>query len=393
MKPVSGISVYPDIRPLEEIKEYFALASRYGCTRVFSSMFSVEGTKEEVLDYFRDMIISAHTYGMEVALDVNPDCFRRMGASVDDLSVFHEIGCDIVRMDLSFGTQGDAQLLKNPYGIKIEFNASAKSYEEIRELLDLGVDKDRLLFCHNFYPQRYTGFRWDRFLAVNKELRRAGVRVAAFVSSHAENTHGVWNAVHGLPTVERLRDLPIDLQMRIMLATGDVTDILIGNAYASEEEFRSMQKALETRTMTPDNPMVKVMEMFGSGYSVEGVPQKKLKVIFDKDASSLEKSIVLDFFPHLDFGDSSEWMWRSRSPRFIYRGQTVTPRPCPGEYFTPGDVVMVNSSYPNYVAEVQIVLLPMKNDGMRNRVGHLAPGEEMMLELIRDREIVLFEEY
>ncbi len=393
MKPVLGISVYPDIRPMSEIKQYFALASRYGCTRVFSSMFSVEGTKEEVLDLFRDMIESAHTYGLEVSLDVNPGCFRRMGAEYDDLSVFHEIGCDIVRMDMSFGTEKDAVLLKNPYGIKIEFNASSKSLQEIQELLDLGVDKERLLFCHNFYPQRYTGFRWDRFLAVNHELRKAGVRVGAFISSHAENTHGVWNAVNGLPTVEKLRDLPADLQMRIQLATGDVTDILIGNAYASEEEFRALEKALETKKMEPDNPMIKVMESFGTSFSIDGIPQKKLKVIFDKEASAIEKEIVLDFFPHMDFGDSSEWMWRSRGPRFIYRGKRIPERPCDGDFFQPGDIVMVNESYPNYAGEVQIVLLPMKNDGQRNRVGHLAPGEEIMLELVHDGDIVIFEEF
>ena len=50
MKHELGISVYPDLRPLEEIKEYFKLASKYGVSKVFSSMFSVEGTKEEVLD-------------------------------------------------------------------------------------------------------------------------------------------------------------------------------------------------------------------------------------------------------------------------------------------------------------------------------------------------------
>ena len=71
------------------------------------------------------------------------------------------------------------------------------------------------------------------------------LRIGAFVSSAAENTHGVWDAVCGLPTVERLRMLPIDLQARMMLATGDVDDILIGNAYASEEEFKKLQEVLE----------------------------------------------------------------------------------------------------------------------------------------------------
>lgn len=69
--PTMGISVYPDLSPFEEIKEYLALAGKYGAKRVFSSMFSVEGTKEEIFDYFRKLIEEAHKYGMEVSLDVN----------------------------------------------------------------------------------------------------------------------------------------------------------------------------------------------------------------------------------------------------------------------------------------------------------------------------------
>ena len=60
MKYELGISVYPDLRPLEEIEAYFELASRYSVSKVFSSMFSVEGTKEEVLEYFRKLIAAAH---------------------------------------------------------------------------------------------------------------------------------------------------------------------------------------------------------------------------------------------------------------------------------------------------------------------------------------------
>ena len=60
------------------------------------------------------------------------------------------------------------------------------------------------------------------------------------VSSNAPHTHGIWEGEDGLPTVERLRDLPIDLQTRLILATGEVDDILIGNAYATEAELKAV---------------------------------------------------------------------------------------------------------------------------------------------------------
>ncbi len=143
----------------------------------------------------------------------------------------HSIDVDILRMDLSYGPQGDADLVRNPYGIVIEFNNSPVI---VKGLMEVGICPKDFLVCHNFYPQRYTAMKWNKFVEKNKELKACSrdLRIGAFISSTAENTHGVWDATEGLPTVERLRKLPIDLQARMLLATGDVDDILIGNAFA-----------------------------------------------------------------------------------------------------------------------------------------------------------------
>ena len=100
---VLGVSVYPDIRPLDEIADYLHLAAKHGFTRVFTSMFSVEGTPEELLAYFRDLDAVAHECGMEISLDINPECMERLGATPSDLSVFEGIKADILRMDGAYG--------------------------------------------------------------------------------------------------------------------------------------------------------------------------------------------------------------------------------------------------------------------------------------------------
>ena len=92
-----GISVYPDLRPAEEIRNYLEKAASFGCTRVFSSMFSVEGTNDQIIAYFKDMIHAAHAFGLSVSLDVNPQFLKKLGVTPDNLSLFHEIGCDIVQ--------------------------------------------------------------------------------------------------------------------------------------------------------------------------------------------------------------------------------------------------------------------------------------------------------
>ena len=386
-----GISVYPDLRPLEEIEKYFELAGRYGVSRVFSSMFSVQGTKEEVLEYFRKLIVAAHKNSLKVSLDVNPMCFEKMGAKPDDLSVFHGIGVDILRMDLSYGAAEDAKLVRNPYGITIEFNNSPKI---VKGLLEQGVAAKDFYGCHNFYPQRYTAMKWEKFIEKNIELKACAkdLRIGAFISSTAPDTHGVWDAVCGLPTVERLRLLQIDLQARILLATGNVDDILIGNAYASEEEFQKLQEVLADHEKSDQemDPTLKLLVDHGL-ISMEK-PIKRLRVALDSEVTEKEKEVLFDFFPHLDMGDSSEWIWRTRISRFKYSlpGEVLEPRACKEEMFAVGDVVMVNDNYKHYAGEIQIVKKPIVNDGTRNRIGHLDEDEYQMMELIYDGDIVEF---
>ena len=391
MKHELGISVYPDLRPLEEIKEYFKLASKYGVSKVFSSMFSVEGTKEEVLDYFRELIVSAHENNLKVSLDVNPMCFEKMGATVEDLSVFADIGVDFLRMDLSFGADQDAKLVENQYGITIEFNNSPAI---VSGLVNCGIDPKKFLVCHNFYPQRYTAMKWNKFVEKNKEIKAItrDVRIAAFISANAQPTHGVWDAVCGLPTVEKLRMLPIDLQARMLLATGDVDVLLIGNAYATEEEFKALQEVMaESDRLNGElDPTLKMLVEHGL-ISLDK-PIKRLRVTLDPEISEIEKEILFDFFPHLEMGDSSEWIWRTRISRFVYShpSKIVAPRPVEGEMFEVGDVVVVNDNYKHYAGEVQIVKMPIVNDGTRNRVGHLDADEYEMMNLVYDGDLVEF---
>ena len=382
-----GVSVYPDLSPIEEIEKYLRLASRYGCTRVFSSMFSVEGTNEEILAYFRKFIEIAHENGMKVSLDVNPQFLKKLGVTPEDVSLFHEIGCDIIRLDLCYGNEADLCMINNPYGIQVQLNASMGIADELQYLKEHGVTGEKLLLGHNFYPQRYTALRWDKFLQTNAALFEFGYPIDAFVASHAENTHGVWDARDGLPTVEKMRDLPIDLQVRMLEASG-IQNILIGNAYASEEEFKAIQEVLAEPRKIEDSPIYEIIKGFGSLFGIGA--ERKLRVIPDPKITDTERYMLFDFFPQVDFGDSSEWIWRSRSGRMNNKDRAIPQRKEDCEYFEPGDVLIVNDTYKHYSGEVQIARLPVKNDGQRNRIGKLAENETQLLELIKDGDFVRF---
>ena len=385
-----GVSVYPDLRPLDEIAAYLRRASERGAKRVFSSMFSVEGSNEEVLDYFRAFNAAVHDCGMEVILDVNTAFLDRLGCAPDNVALFHEIGCDVIRMDGSYGVEGDLELCRNPYGIKIQLNASAGALTELEYLSSHGVGPDRLLLGHNFYPQRYTGLRRALFCETNAALAKFGYPIDAFVSSQVPGTHGVWDATQGLPTVERLRDYPSELQARMLLATPGVENVLFGNAYASNEELEAVAAAIAEPRDIRESPLYDIMK--DMGYPL---PQPKretiLKVVPDPDITAYERYMLFEMFPQVDYGDSSEWIWRSRTGR-MWQKELIAPRPVEGETFAVGDVVMVNENYHHYAGELQVVRIPIANDGMRNRVGHLAPHEEELLELVADGDAIRFVE-
>ncbi|MBE9909312.1 MupG family TIM beta-alpha barrel fold protein [Enterococcus casseliflavus] len=386
-----GISVYPDLRKQEEIKEYMELASKYGCKRVFSSMFNVEGDNDEVLNCFKQLIDNAHDFGLQVSLDVNPECFRRFGAGPEDLSVFDDLGVDILRLDVDNGVEDDIKLINNPYGIAIEFNGSALPVSTIIELISRGVDPKQILVCHNFYPQRYTGMKWKTFVEINAQLKELGVRVGAFVSSNAKNSHGVWGAIHGLPTVEQHRGKPIDLQLREIFLNGAVDTIFIGNAYATEEEFRKIAEVMQN--IKPDeekHPIIKIKRSYGNVADDQFYPQHKIKINTIGELTDVEREILFNYFPHSDVGDGSEWIWRSRMPRFLYSKIGVEVRQHREKQFEPGTVVVVNNNYRHYAGEVQVVLRPIENDGTRNIVGYLDNDEFSFFKKIPDREVVVF---
>lgn len=386
-----GVSVYPDIRPLDEIKGYLARAASFGYTRVFSSMFQVPGAPSEVLALFRELIDCAHEYGIEVSLDINPSCMKRLGATPADLSIFAGIGADILRMDGAYGVDENVAMLKNEYGLRIEYNASALMPEAIEEMVGRGIDKSRILACHNFYPQRYTGFRWDRFLEVNARLSRLGIPIGAFVGSHASASHGVWDPPCGLPTVERLRDMAPELQARILVAAG-TTDVFFGNAYATDEELSAVAIALAPLTPTYLSADHEQQLKDSAFIDLDHLISSAIRVRVDTmpEATEVEREILFDFFPHVDMGDSSEWIWRSRMPRVFYQDRAIDPRPYAQAQFMPGDVVVVNDNYKHYAGEVQVVIEPMEDDGIRNLVGRISADEMYVLEAVRDGDTVLF---
>ena len=194
-----GISVYPEKSTQKEVYDYLELAAKYGFSRIFTCLLSVNDPKEKIMKDFGEFMDKAHSLGYVVAVDTNPEVFKHLGATYSDLKPFHDMGVDIIRLDGSFGTTGDIQVTRNPYNIQIEFNGSMDQGVEL--LLEQGGNKDQVIICHNFFPERYSGLDWNYFVNFNAYWKSLNLHTAAFVSSNQPHTHGPWNVFCGLPTV------------------------------------------------------------------------------------------------------------------------------------------------------------------------------------------------
>lgn len=149
-----GVSLYPEQEKLEDIENYLNMASHYGFTKVFTSLFSVEGSREEVIDYFKKLTALAHRRNMKVCGDCNTAFMKKMGADEKNLKVFKEMGIDSIRMDVPYGDERDVALINNAEGIDIEM--SNVFVEAIEKAVKNGADIKRMKVCHNFYPQKYS---------------------------------------------------------------------------------------------------------------------------------------------------------------------------------------------------------------------------------------------
>lgn len=347
-----GVSIYPEHSTPEKDKAYLTLAAKYGFKRVFTCLLSVNKPADEIKADFSDVIAHANSLGMEVIVDVAPNVFANLGITYNDLSFFKEIGAAGFRLDEGFNGSIEANMTLNPQGLKVEVNASSPG-RYVDNILSYKPDKSKLIACHNFYPQRYTGLSFKIFKENSAQLKALGLPIAAFVGSQAEGTYGPWPVNEGLCTLEIHRDLPIDAQARFLFATGLVDDVIVANAYASEKELESLSKV---------NP----------GLLTFGIK-------LEDHVSDIEKKIIFEFNNFVR-GDMSDYMARSTMPRVVYKAEDFPPHHT--RDLKRGDVVIVNNGYGHYRGELQVILKDMPNDGKKNVVGVIPEYELAMLDYL-----------
>lgn len=380
-----GVSVYPEQESLEEISNYLELASSYGFKKVFTSMFTVEGDKATIVNYFKSFCEIAHKYEMLVCGDVNTQFLKKMEASYDNLAIFKEIGIDVLRLDSCYFDKRDVEMINNPLGIGIEITAAFE--KAAMKALENGADPNKFSVCHNFYPQRYTGADIETIRDVNNRFKAKGLRTIMFMSSNVKGAHGPKPVYDGLPTIEEHRNMSVEAQLKHIISFHNVDEVIFGNAFASKEEFETIANVM--KACYPD---IKKLDMLGSvaNYLPHGkVERVAFKLDLDQDITELERKILLEFDYH-NAGEYIYYMIRSRWPRIFTKKLSIPLRPCAKKVFEVGDVLICNDNCSPYLGEIEIALKPMENDGQRNYLGHIVDEETIIFNEIKTGEPIAF---
>lgn len=150
------------------------------------------------------------------------------------------------------------------------------------------------------------------------------------------------------------RRLPVDVQAKHLFATNMIDDVIIGNAYASEEELEALSKL--------------------NRYQVQ------FHIDFVDDVNDIEKTVVLDN-QHFRRGDMNTLVIRSTMPRVYYKEVPNAPHDNTHE-FQRGDIVVGNDDFGIYKNELQLVLEP-HSDTRKNKVGSISADELILLDFIK----------
>ena len=357
-----GISVYPNHSSVKEIKDYMDLAAKYGFTRVFTCLLSVDKEDiEKIVADFSETIFYAKELGMEVIADVSPKVFGDLSISYNDLSFFKNIGADGIRLDMGFTGNEESMMTFNPQDLDIELNISSGT-RYLENILSYQANDSKLMGCHNFYPHRYTGLSYDHFIRTTQIYKDHGIRTAAFINSPTA-TVGPWPVEEGLCTLEMHRNWPITTQAKHLWATDLIDDVIIANSFASEQELRDLSN-IDPYKMTLD-------------------------CVVREDTPELERKIVLEEF-HFNRGDVSDYVVRSTQSRVKYKGHDF--KPFNTEDINKGDIIVETSLYAHYAGELQLALLPMENSGKTNIVGSVTKEDQVLLPYIKPWQKFAFNE-
>jgi uncharacterized protein len=357
-----GISVYLGLNyTLQNNLDYIQFAREHGFTKIFTSLHIPEAEYGQVISEFKTMVDYASKMNMDVIADISPRTFRYLNCDLNNLKPLKEFGLSGIRVDFGFSAKEIAEFSRNPYGMKIEINASTVTENFLSEFAVERPDYRNIQACHNYYPRLHTGISKTTLENKNELLRKYGIHpITAFIPSLTKRRGPLFE---GLPTLEIHRNMESQIAAKHLLALG-VDDVLFGDSIPLPEEIESVGRLDE-----------KVIE---------------LRVLLFKP-NEMERKILFAGI-HQNRPDCAEDVVRSTSSReWLKDPSTINPHDNLGRNI--GSITIDNLNYLRYCGELQICKKELPADPRVNVVGKIIDEEIYLIDDIKDEVSFKFKEW
>lgn len=343
-----GISIYTgDDYTHKSNMEYIEMVSNLGIDNMFTS-FNISDDRAGV-EKTIDLVEYANSQGLYSSVDVSSLVFDLFSATPDDLSTFHSMGIDEIRLDYGFNAKEIALMSNNDMGIGIVLNASTIEDSYIENILKNGGNRENIRACHNFYPRPFTGLSYEFYSKKTAMLKEYGIEVSAFIPSDTGKRGPLYE---GLPTIETHRTIPSYIAAKQLIYENMLDTIYIGDAYATQEELEQIL------AIDPE-----VIELYVD--------------VFD-GISEREEEILLANY-HTNRKDASEYIIRSAESR-VDNSLTVEPFNSVERQY--GSITIDNVDMGRYMGELQIIKEDLPSDPRVNVVGRVTENHILFLESI-----------
>ncbi|MCD7034801.1 MupG family TIM beta-alpha barrel fold protein [Metabacillus sp. GX 13764] len=309
-------------------------AGSIGVKRAFTSLHIPEEAHGGMAQKAQKLLNISKNLGIQVCADVSLSTLKHL--NIKNMKDLQELGVSAIRLDDELEGY-DIPSLASSFLLTV--NASTLSKREIEDLLAKGIQPDRIIGWHNYYPRRETGLSRSFFRRQNQLFSRYGIETAAFVPGSGEKRGPIFE---GLPTLEDHRGLS-PYYCAADLRNEGIQHIYTGDPEADISLLQNLMKLDEKNIVR----LRAESDLLASGVY-------KLRQDFSRD--------VLRFYG-------------TRSSEAIPASNTAA-RPA-------GSITMDNDGYGRYKGEIQITLSDLPRDERVNVIGRIVSEDLALLPLIQ----------
>lgn len=344
-----GFSIYFGLdNTQEENIKLLDEAYGLGFTRIFTSFHIPEANYSILKSEAREFFKLAEKYNMDIITDVSPSTFKFLGLNHMDLKGLCDMGVRTIRIDFGYTEEEISEMSKNPYGIKIQLNASTITKEFFEDLDRYSPNYRNVDALHNFYPRIGTGISEECMLEKNTILSKRGIKASAFVQSNNRKRGPLYD---GLPSLEDHRGIEVREAANHLFALGNKC-VFIGDSLPSKEEL------VDLSSLNPE-----AVELYIELKECDSVTLRLLRETYTQRTDEARDAI------------------RASESRLLLRGDKI--KELNTTYKNYGDITIDNENYMRYMGELQILKTNQKGDYRTNVVASVLQKHIYLLKYIK----------